>query len=185
MRIKETAIQGCFEIEPTVFRDQRGSFVKHFHEEQFQSCGLETYFPEEFYSRSAEGVLRGLHFITPPYDQVKIVTCVYGRVLDAVVDLRLGSPSFGKSVLIDLNDERCNMVYMEKGMAHGFYVPSGEAVLLYRVSTMHSATHDKGIRWDSAGIQWPTSNPVVSSRDAALPAFESFESPFEFPRVYA
>jgi dTDP-4-dehydrorhamnose 3,5-epimerase len=185
VRLLETAISGCFEIEPVAYRDARGSFVKHFSEGQFKALGLEACFREEFYSKSVAGVLRGLHFMAPPHDQVKIVTCLYGRVLDAVVDLRIGSPSFGKYVLTELNDQSCNMIYMEKGMAHGFYVPSGEAVVLYRVSTQHSPEHDRGIRWDSVGIPWPASNPVVSARDAALPAFEIFESPFEFPRVCA
>ena len=183
MRVIETAIPGCFELEPVIHRDHRGSFVKHFHERQFQALGLETYFPEEFFSRSVGGVLRGMHFMAPPFDQVKIVTCVHGRVLDAVVDLRIGSPTFGQHVMVELDDERCNMIYIDKGMAHGFYVPSGEAVLLYRVSSMHSTQHDMGIRWDSAGIPWPVTKPVVSGRDEALPAMSRFESPFEFPGV--
>jgi dTDP-4-dehydrorhamnose 3,5-epimerase len=77
------------------------------------------------------------------------------------------------------------MLYIEKGMAHGFYVPSGEAILLYRVSTMYSAPHDKGIRWDSAGIPWPTTTPIVSDRDAALPALGAFDTPFECEREFA
>jgi dTDP-4-dehydrorhamnose 3,5-epimerase len=183
MRVIETAISGCLEIEPDAYRDRRGSFVKHFHERQFQELGLETNFPEAFYSKSVAGVLRGLHVMAPPHDQVKVVTCVSGSVLDAVLDLRWGSPTFGAHVLIELNADRCNMVYIEKGMAHGFYVPSGEAVLLYRVSTMYSAQHDRGIRWDSAGIPWPNATPIVSARDAALPTFDAFETPFEFERV--
>ena len=185
MRIIETPVPGCFEILPAAWRDHRGSFVKHFHAAQFQALGLEAGFPEEFYTKSHARVLRGLHFVAPPYDQVKVVTCVSGSVLDAVVDLRVGSPSFGNYVLRELNDERCNMMYIEKGMAHGFYVPCGEAVLLYRVSTMYSPLHDCGIRWDSAGIPWPISDPVISSRDAALPLLEAFQSPFEFCRVLA
>jgi len=185
MRLIETHLRGCFELQPATYRDQRGSFVKNFHQGQFLELGLETHFPEEFYSQSVTNVLRGLHFTTPPFDQVKIVTCVYGRVLDAVVDLRPASSSYGKYYLTELNDQRCNMIYIDKGMAHGFYVPSGEAVLLYRVSTMHSSQHDSGIRWDSAGIPWPVSNPIISSRDATLPAFESIEKPFALPCTYA
>jgi dTDP-4-dehydrorhamnose 3,5-epimerase len=185
MHVIKSAIPGCLEIEPPVNRDQRGSFVKNFHQGQFQACGLKTHFPEEFYSRSVAGVLRGLHFMAPPHDQTKIVTCVYGSVLDAVLDLRRGSPTFGEHVLFDLSADRGNMVYMEKGLAHGFYVPCGEAVLLYRVSTMYSAPHDKGIHWNSAGIPWPAATPNISARDAALPAFATFDTPFEFERVCA
>jgi len=185
MRLNETSIPGCFELVPPAFRDNRGSFVKHFHRDQFEALGLETCFPEEFYTRSSARVLRGLHCMVPPFDQVKVVTCVFGSVLDAVVDLRRGSPTYGKYILTALDAERCNMLYIGKGMAHGFYVPTGEAVLLYRVSTMHSPLHDKGIRWDSAGIPWQVSDPVVSSRDMALPTLQDFECPFEFPWVYA
>ena len=177
MRLIETDISGCLEIQPLVHHDLRGSFVKNFHQEQFAALGLETYFPEEFYSKSLAGVLRGMHFVAPPRDQVKLVTCVYGQVLDAVVDLRWGSPTFGQHYLTELSADRGNMLYIDKGMAHGFYVPRGEAILLYRVSTMYSAAHDKGIRWDSAGIAWPTKSPIVSDRDAALPSFDAFETP--------
>jgi dTDP-4-dehydrorhamnose 3,5-epimerase len=178
----ETAIAGCLEIQPQVHKDQRGSFVKSFHLDEFRALGLETNFPEEFYSNSIAGVLRGMHFVAPPRDQVKVVTCVHGHVLDAVVDLRRGSPTFGKHVLTELRADRGNMLYIDKGMAHGFYVPCGEAILLYRVSTMYSAPHDKGIRWDSLGIPWPTKTPILSPRDAGLPAFEGFETPFEVER---
>jgi dTDP-4-dehydrorhamnose 3,5-epimerase len=183
MRVTETAIPGCVEIELPAYLDQRGSFVKNFHEGQFRALGLKTHFPEEFYSRSVSGVLRGLHFMAPPHDQIKIVTCLHGAVLDAVLDLRRGSPTFGKHVLIELSAERASMVYISKGMAHGFYVPSGEAILLYRVSVVHSPEHDAGIRWDSAGIPWPTKSPLLSARDTELPKFGAFESPFEFERV--
>lgn len=185
MRLIETTIPGCFELQPDVWRDHRGTFVKHFHEEQFRALGLETNFVEEFFTRSSAGVLRGLHFMAPPFDQVKMVTCVSGRVLDAAVDLRRGSPTFGKYVVRELDDERCNILYMDKGIAHGFYVLSGDAILHYQVSTMHSPRHDCGIRWNSVGIPWPVAEPIVSNRDAALPAFDVFESPFEYPRVYA
>jgi len=146
--------------------------------------GLETNWPEEFYSRSVEGVLRGLHLLTPPHHQSKIVTCVQGVVLDVIVDLRVGSPAFGKHFLFELSAERANMIYVGKGVAHGFYVPSGEAILHYRVSTMYSAPHDKCIRWDSAGIPWPTVSPFVSARDAALPPLQEFSSPFPFQGVH-
>jgi dTDP-4-dehydrorhamnose 3,5-epimerase len=183
MRLVKTAIPGCFELQLSAHHDHRGSFVKSFHEEHFQALGLETHFPEEFYSRSVAGVLRGLHFVAPPNDQVKLVTCVRGCVLDAVLDLRRGSPTFGKHLMTELTPEGGNMLYISRGIAHGFYVPCGEAILLYRVSTMYSAEHDKGIRWDSAGIPWPTTTPILSARDAALPALADFDSPFDYQRV--
>lgn len=183
MRIKPTAITDCYEIELEPYLDARGSFVKTFHLETFHKLGLETHFPEEFFSLSVQNVLRGLHFAAPPNDQVKVVTCLHGSVLDAFVDLRRGSPTYGKHVLLELSAQRGNMIYLSKGIAHGFYVPSGEAILLYRVSTMYSPAQDKGIHWNSAGIPWPAASPIVSARDAILPAFSQLESQSEFEAV--
>ena len=160
------------------FNDGRGSFVKNFQEAEFREAGLEAQFPEEFYTRSVEGVLRGIHFTVPPIDQVKVVTCVCGAVLDAVVDLRRDSPTFGQHLLFELSGERPMSLYIGRGLGHAFYVPSGEALLLYRVSTSYQAEFDAGIRWDSAGIDWPTASPMLSDRDKRLPALSEFSSPF-------
>jgi dTDP-4-dehydrorhamnose 3,5-epimerase len=180
MCLSATPIPGCAVIELPTYSDARGIFVKNYQDEQFRSLGLSTHFPEEFYTRSVEGVLRGIHFVTPPIDQVKVVSCIHGKVVDAIIDLRRGSPTFGKHLLFELSAERPSLIYIGKGIGHGFYVPSGEAILLYRVSTMYSPKHDCGIRWNSAGIKWPVENPIVSSRDRDLPTFEKFYSPFEF-----
>jgi dTDP-4-dehydrorhamnose 3,5-epimerase len=179
-KVSSTLIRDCYLIELSSFQDQRGAFVKNYQEPEFRKLGLETDFPEEFYTRSVEGVLRGIHFTVPPIDQVKQVTCVHGTVIDAVIDLRIGSPTFGKHQLFELSGERPSSLYIGKGIGHAFYVPHGEAVLLYRVSTLYCPEFDKGIRWDSAGIPWPLSNPLVSDRDKGLPDLSSFESPFRY-----
>jgi dTDP-4-dehydrorhamnose 3,5-epimerase len=179
MHIRETSIQGCFEITPNVFRDERGSFVKTFHHEMFRAHGLETDWREEYYSVSRKGVLRGMHFQLPPHDHAKLVYCPDGTVLDAVVDLRGDSATYGRHVLTELNSEKANMLYITKGLAHGFYVMSESATMMYKVSTVYAPDHDAGILWNSLGIAWPDVAPVMSERDRAFPEFaELTTNPF-------
>lgn len=176
--ITPSRMAGCFEIQPRVFEDARGRFVKVFHDVAFAGLGLEVDFKEEYYSVSLRHVIRGLHFQTPPMDHVKVVYCVEGTVLDALVDLRKGSPTYGEFALFELSAGKANGLYIPKGVAHGFSVQSDRAVMVYKVGTVHSPTHDAGIRWDSVGIPWGVDAPIMSDRDRAFPALADFESPF-------
>tara|TARA_Y200000002_G_scaffold367831_1_gene360273 strand:- start:65 stop:619 length:555 start_codon:yes stop_codon:yes gene_type:complete len=176
--IKKTKISGCLELIPNIFDDKRGLFVKVFHQNAFASAGLETNFTEEYYSKSIKGVIRGLHFQIPPKDHVKVCYCVQGSVFDVVLDLRLGSPTFGEHEVFSLTAKDANMVYIPKGMAHGFCSLSESSILVYKTSTVYDANYDSGIRWDSAGIQWPTESPIMSDRDKEFIDFQSFKSPF-------
>lgn len=178
MKLIETAIPGCFEIQPVVHRDHRGSFVKTFQESAFRKLGLEVSFKEDFYSVSRKGVLRGMHFQTPPFAQEKFVTCVAGEVLDIAVDLRAGSPTFGKHAAVRLSAEKGNGFYLPKGLAHGFLSLSEDAVVLYKVSEEYSPAHDTGVLWSSCGISWPLEQPVVSERDSKFPTLAAFRTPF-------
>lgn len=180
MIVKETAIAGCLEITPNIFRDNRGSFVKTFHCGIAAEHGLVTSFAEEFYSWSKLGVLRGLHFQTPPSDHIKVVTCLSGEVFDAVVDLRVGSPTFGRHALFSLRSADATMLYIPSGLAHGFLSVSDEALVYYQVTSVHDPACDQGIHWNSVGIPWPLADPVVSARDASFPTLEEFNSPFTF-----
>lgn len=173
-----TNLEGCWEIRPRLIADDRGTFVKTFHRATFEQWGLPTDFPEAFYSVSRRGVLRGLHFQLPPAAHAKLVTCVSGKILDAAVDLRQGSPTYGRHALLELSAEQANMLYVPVGLAHGFYALTDRATVLYNVTTMHAPALDTGIRWDSAGIPWPEPRPVVSARDAAFPSLSDFQSPF-------
>lgn len=175
---RPTALSGCYEVIPRVIDDMRGRFVKVFHAGAYAEQGLETHFVEQYYSRSRRGVIRGLHFQLPPRDHAKLVYCTDGAVRDVVVDLRKGSPSYGRHITLELNAETAHAVYIPRGMAHGFCCLSDEATLVYQVSSVHSPEHDSGIRWDSLDIEWPTANPVLSERDRSLPAFADFDSPF-------
>jgi dTDP-4-dehydrorhamnose 3,5-epimerase len=180
VKVMPTTIPGCMELLPVVRQDRRGKFVKTFHQDSFRRMGLETDFKESYYSVSCKRTLRGLHFQMPPMDHVKMVYCVHGEVLDVVVDLRKGSPSFGTYELFELNDEKANIIYIPKGVAHGFYVLSQQAIMVYHVSTVYSPQHDSGILWNSLDIPWPDQNPIVSERDQRLIPFSKFISPFVF-----
>lgn len=180
MEMRPTTLPGCYEIIPPVFCDERGSFVKTFHFDTFVKHGLNTEWKEEYYSVSKLGVLRGLHFQLPPHDHEKLVYCTDGGVFDVIVDLRVGSPAYGKHVIVELTAEKANMVYLPRGLAHGFYVTAPSATMLYKVSTQYAPAHDTGLLWNSVGIDWTDDNPVLSDRDKSFTAFCDFISPFSF-----
>lgn len=177
--IKPVILKGCFEIIPNVFTDERGSFIKIYHNEVFQNFGLRTDFKEEYYSISKPGVLRGMHFQLPPKDHAKLVTCISGSIMDVVVDIRKKSKTYGNHHIFELNEENHKAVYIPSGFAHGFYVTGRkDAVMLYNVTSVYSREHDCGIHWNSIGIPWPDPSPVVSCRDEGLPCLKEYNSVF-------
>ncbi len=176
----ETSIPGCLKINPKVLTDSRGFFAKSYHEEAFADMGLELPVAEEYYSFSHQRVLRGLHFQLPPMDVVKLVHCITGNVMDVVVDLRVGSPAYGRHEILNLSGEKGDIVYIPSGLAHGFYVLSQNAILMYKVSKVYSKEHDTGVHWASAGIPWPDESPIISERDNSFPALPGFRSPFTY-----
>lgn len=178
--IRELSIPDCYEIRPAVLTDERGSFIKTFHRDIFIANGLFHDFAEEYYTKSHKGVLRGLHFQVPPMEHFKMVYCASGEVFDAIIDIRKGSPAYGRFETVRLNAETGNILHLAPGIAHGFYVPDGEAVMIYKVSTMYSAGHDSGILWSSIDIPWPDKNPVISQRDRSFKSLAEFQSPFVY-----
>ncbi|WP_040726089.1 dTDP-4-dehydrorhamnose 3,5-epimerase [Thiomicrorhabdus sp. Kp2] len=170
MEIKETNLDGVFEIENKVFEDIRGKFVKTFHEDVFQSHGLERDFKESFYSTSKKGVLRGMHFQLPPHDHAKLVYVADGEILDVVVDIRKESPTFGQHFSTRLSSENAKSLYMGKGYAHGFLTLTDSATVIYLTTTLHQPDYDSGIRWDSFGFEWPsfTEDLIISNRDQSF-----------------
>jgi dTDP-4-dehydrorhamnose 3,5-epimerase len=180
MKIFKTIIPGCFELRPIIREDERGRLVKTFHQETFEKMGLTTDFPEHYYSISKKNVLRGLHFQIPSKHHIKLVSCLEGKILDAVLDLRIGSKTFGKHLLIELNSEKANMMYIPEGCAHGFLTLTEKSIFINRTSTMYSEQHYRGIHWDSCGIDWPHKNPILSEKDQQLIHFKDFKSPFKF-----
>lgn len=180
MQITPTVLPGCYLLQPDILRDERGSFVKVFHQDLFREHGLADDFAEEYYSVSRKGVLRGLHFQTPPRDHAKLLYCVQGRVLDAVVDLRRGSPSYGEHMMNELSAEQGQALYLAPGVAHGFYTLSEQALMIYKVTTVYAPKHDTGILWNSADIAWPDLAPVLSKRDLQFAPLATFDSPFVY-----
>jgi dTDP-4-dehydrorhamnose 3,5-epimerase len=175
---KTTSISGFYELEPHIASDDRGTFIKIFHQGIFKDLDLNTDWPEEYYSISRRGVLRGMHFQVPPFDHAKVVFCTSGQILDVALDLRQFSPTYGKYASFILSSESLNMAYLTPGLAHGFYVLSQSATVFYKVSTTHYPKADSGIRWDSFGFHWPSASPVLSDRDQRLEQLSDFKSPF-------
>jgi dTDP-4-dehydrorhamnose 3,5-epimerase len=155
--------------------DARGSFTKVFRRDRPPFEALEP-FVECYYSTSRRGVIRGLHFQTPPHEHVKLVTCISGSAFDCIVDLRKASRTYGEAFYATLGPGEA--ILIPKGCAHGFCAVSEEATLLYHVTSVHAPAHDAGIHWTSADVPWPVSEPVISERDRALPHLHDYASPF-------
>lgn len=178
MKIVSELLSGTFLIEPPIFIDERGDFVKTFHAETFSSLGMAFTPRESFYSTSRCGVLRGMHFQTPPHAHAKLVYCIRGSALDVVVDLRKRSPRYGAAASAVLSERNHQQLFIPLGVAHGFLALEDDTILVYMTTTVHSPSHDLGIRWDSFGFDWGTEAPTVSARDASLPTLGAFDSPF-------
>lgn len=173
-------LPGCFVLRPGIFADARGWFLKTAHAPAFEAMGLRTDWREDFVSASGMGVLRGMHFQTPPADHAKLVACLRGAVLDVLVDLRRGSPTFGRHVALELRGGTGELVYMPAGIAHGFLSLEDDSLMYYKVTHEHAPARDGGIAWDSFGFDWPMDAPVVSDRDRGHPALAAFDTPFAF-----
>ena len=182
MKFVNTPIEGLVIIEPTLFGDDRGYFLESYNKKEFEKVIGNTSFVQDNESKSSKGVLRGLHFQKPPYAQAKLVRCIEGKVLDVAVDIREGSETFGQHVTVELTGDNKKQVFIPRGFAHGFLVLSESAIFAYKVDNSYSPTHDAGIRWDDSllNIQWGVSESevLVSEKDAKLPFFSEFETPF-------
>ncbi|MHA7865676.1 dTDP-4-dehydrorhamnose 3,5-epimerase [Flagellimonas marinaquae] len=178
MKFISTKIKGLFEIHPDIRKDSRGDFFKTFHVDTFESNGMPTQWAEEYVSHSSKNVLRGMHFQVPPMHHHKIVTCLSGAVLDVVVDLRIESTTYQQVYATELNDEKKSGLFIPKGCAHGFLSLQDDSLMFYKVSTVYSPDHDKGILWNSIHLDWPVSNPILSERDKKHPSLQTFISPF-------
>jgi len=182
MKFVNTPIEGLVIIEPTLFGDDRGYFSESYNKKKFEKAIGKISFVQDNESKSSKGVLRGLHFQKPPYAQAKLVRCIEGKVLDVAVDIRDGSETYGQYVSVELTGENKKQVFIPRGFAHGFLVLSESAIFAYKVDNSYAPTHDAGIRWDDSllNIQWGVSESdvLVSEKDAKLPFFLEFETPF-------
>tara|TARA_B110000503_G_scaffold140908_1_gene233025 strand:+ start:1629 stop:2183 length:555 start_codon:yes stop_codon:yes gene_type:complete len=184
MNFIKTEIPDVYIIEPSVFGDNRGYFLESFNLEKFEENIHPIKFLQDNESKSSKGVLRGLHFQKPPYNQAKLVRCIEGRVLDVVLDIRKGSPTYGKHLTIELSGENKKQLFVPRGFAHGFLVLSESAVFAYKVDNGYAPAFDAGIRYDDKdlNIDWglPEQEIQLSLKDKDLPFFKDFASPFKF-----
>lgn len=185
MEVIKTDIEGVFIIEPKVFGDDRGYFFESFNTREFaEKTGLSICFVQDNESKSRYGVLRGLHYQLPPYTQSKLVRVVKGRVVDVAVDIRKGSPTYGKYVTCELTEDNHRQFFVPKGMAHGFVVLSDYAIFQYKCDDFYHPESEGGIAWNDPDIavKWPISaNDIsLSERDKSHPVFKDFDSPFEY-----
>lgn len=178
MQLTELPINGCFRLQPRVFQDARGRFVKPLVVSQLHAHGLRTDFVEQYHSTSAPGVVRGMHFQTPPHEHAKLVYCAAGAVTDVLLDLRKQSPTFGQAISLPLTAESGHAVYIAAGVAHGFVATQEPALMVYNVTSEYAPHHDSGVRWDSFGFNWGVPLPVMSERDRSFSALADFVSPF-------
>lgn len=171
MRTLPTSLAGVLHIEPAVHGDRRGFFVETFREERWREVGIDLAFVQDNQSRSKRGTLRGLHFQTSP-GQAKLVRCARGSIFDVVVDLRRGSPTFGRWEGFALDDASMRQLFVPVGFAHGFCVTSEVADVVYKCSSYYDPATEAGIAWDdpAIGVAWPVDvEPLVSARDASAP----------------
>lgn len=178
MIARPSTIPGCFSLDFEPHHDARGSFVKPYRRSELEGLGLNANFVESYYTVSATNVLRGMHLQLPPAEHSKLVYCTSGKVLDVWLDARVGSPTYGKWAQAELDAVQGCGLYLPAGVAHGFCVLDGPATMVYHVTSEYAPGHDAGIAWDSFGAAWPLLAPLISERDATLPRWEDFDSPF-------
>lgn len=179
MKITELDIPSCYLIELPCFKDERGEFVKTFNSVAFKNTPIEAFsLQEEFYSVSVKNVLRGLHFQTPPAAHNKLVYCIQGEVQDFFLDIRRNSPTYGQILSVTLSSKKPELLFLPKGLAHGFLTLSESATLVYKTDYIYSPDNDEGILWSSVGLELPASDYIVSERDSKFLPFEQFQSPF-------
>ena len=182
MKFIETKISDVIIIESTVFGDTRGYFLESYNKKKFEEVVGKTSFIQDNESKSSKGVLRGLHFQKPPFEQAKLVRCIEGEVLDVAVDIRKNSKTYGQHVAVLLSGENKRQLFVPRGFAHGFLVLSDTATFAYKVDNTYAPEFDAGIRWNDKelNIQWglEESEVLVSAKDAELPFFLEFDSPF-------
>lgn len=180
MKLQDTIIPGLKIIELPAFTDERGLFVKTFHDATLQDAGIRFRLMESYFSLSKKGVIRGMHFQMPPYEHAKIVFCPQGAIMDVVVDLRKGSVTYGEHFAQELSAENHLAYYIPEGCAHGFKALTDDAFTYYLVSSEYNKEHDTGIRYDSFGYDWGIEDPVLSVRDLSFATLEEFDTPFSF-----
>ena len=182
LQFERTTLPGVILVKLSALQDARGFFREMYKQSEFALGGIPNAFTQINHSRSAHGVLRGLHYQKNPHAQGKLVTVARGAIFDVAADIRKGSPTYGKWVGETLSEENGQMLYIPPGFAHGFCVLSDMADVLYQTTTEYSAQSERGILWSdpTIGIQWPLDDPLLSPRDLALPLLQNADNNFVF-----
>ena len=179
MEIKETEIEGVLVLSPKVFRDARGYFVETYNAERYAAAGIGATFVQDNESMSSKGVVRGLHWQAAPFTQAKLVRVIRGAVWDVAVDIRKGSPTYGKHISVVLSAENGQQLFIPRGFAHGFVVMEDETIFSYKCDNPYSPAHERGMRFDdpALGIEWPDIGiaPKLSEKDMRHPPLSAIE----------
>lgn len=183
MNIIKTDIEGVLIIEPRAFSDERGLFVETYNETRYAEAGIPDTFVQDNLSVSKKGVLRGLHYQAPPFAQGKLVQVLSGKVFDVAVDIREGSPTFGRYVSVELSSENRRQFFIPAGFAHGFLSLADDTIFQYKCTAPYSKEHDRGIRYDdpALAIAWPGGSFIVSEKDENQPLLAEAEKVFHYP----
>ncbi|MFR9542664.1 MAG: dTDP-4-dehydrorhamnose 3,5-epimerase [Rikenellaceae bacterium] len=188
MEAIKTELEGVFIIEPRVFGDERGYFFESFSQREFEEKVCKTTFIQDNQSYSRYGVLRGLHFQKAPYAQSKLVRVTKGKVIDVAVDIRKGSPTYGKYVAVELSEDNHRQLFIPRGFAHGFVVLSEEAIFQYKCDNFYSKESEGAIMWNDPdlGIDWGISeaDAILSDKDKLNSLLKDFDSPFSYDINY-
>lgn len=186
MEVRETGLPGLVLVRPRVFQDERGFFLEGWQRHKFAAAGMDADFMQDNHARSVPaGVLRGLHFQRPPLAQTKLVWVTRGAVYDVAVDLRVGSPTYGRHYGVELSAENFLRLFVPKGFAHGYLTLTPDAEFQYKVDAPYSPEHDAGLIWDDPdlAVSWPSipgGEPILSPKDKILPLLKDFASPFVY-----
>ena len=180
MEISKTILEGLLIIKPDVFRDDRGYFFESFNNEKFSKEGLDVRFMQDNESLSMKGVIRGLHFQIPPFEQAKLVRVVKGSALDVAVDIRKSSPTYGEWTSVLLTGENKWMFWIPAGFAHGFATLEQDTVFFYKCTKVYNKESERSILWNDPdiNIKWGIEKPIISERDKSAKGFREFKSPF-------
>jgi dTDP-4-dehydrorhamnose 3,5-epimerase len=183
LTFRELEIPGAFLVDSTRHGDERGFLEESYRLSAFQDAGIPDDFVQDNFTRSVRDSLRGLHYQAPPMAQGKLVRVTRGRVYDVGVDLRVGSPTFGRWIGVELDAGESRSLYLPPGLAHGYCVLSPEADLSYKVTAEYAPALEGGVRWNDPvlDIPWPVTSPIVSDKDRVLPSLEDLVSPFRYP----
>lgn len=185
MNITKTDIEGLLIIDLDIFSDKRGFFMEAYSRDRYREAGIDAEFVQDNLSVSKKGVLRGLHYQAPPFAQGKLVSVLRGRVLDVAVDIRTGSPTYGKHIAVELSADNHRQFWIPEGFAHGFVALENDTIFSYKCTSIYSKEYDRGIRYDDPelAIEWGVTNRIVSEKDMQHPLLSEISSEFVFKKA--